>query len=67
MTKDPIARVSGHAALCIVDFCAGIEQEDDASELMTPYTDAVLTQLLGMLQTQARYLGENTEWEARGG
>ena len=54
MTKDPIARVSGHAALCIVDFCAGIEQEDDASALMTPYTDAVLTQLLSMLQTQAR-------------
>lgn len=51
--KDPVVRVSSHAALCLVDFCAGIESEDDTA-WFEQYTDAALGELLQMLQVGLR-------------
>jgi hypothetical protein len=47
-----VPRVCSQAALCVVDVCAGIEQEEDAVEIFKPYIDATLGQLLLLLRRQ---------------
>ena len=57
--RDPVARVAGHAALCIVDFCAGIEGESaEDSQYFHGYTDTLLGQLLPLLQHHAQVFME---------
>ena len=47
--KDPIARVSCHSALLLVDFCAGIEGEED-TDYFIAYTEGLLSELMNIIQ-----------------
>ena len=60
MIADPVPRVAAHAALCVVDFCAGIEQEEDARAIISPFTDATLAALLALLQRQPSFKAVRT-------
>ena len=49
MNINTTVRVAGHAALCIVDFLTGIDEDDE--ELAYPYVDQLLNSALELLKT----------------